>query len=649
MKSKNANSESIWTLAGMILAIHAVSAQADIIHWTNASGGNWSVAAHWFPNQVPSANDIAVITNSGTYQVTVNVNSTIAGLVVGGGSGAQTLATSGHTLTLNGDGRVNTNGCLLLSGGALSGTNRLALDGTMTWQSGTIDTNTVVLVNAGGEVTLASGVKHAKFLQGNLTNGGVITWRPLGSFYIGGTLHNLAQGVIDAQLDGASILQSTTNAVLVNQGVLCKSDGDRSVDCYVPLCNYGTVDVRSGTLEFLGGSSLNSGSIFMGAGTTRLQTGTHTLHGNIVSTNLVLDGGSLAGHGIFRGTLAWISGQLDETASLTVGMDGILDFGSGVNFAKIVYGNLTNAGTITWRPVGSLILGGTMHNLEGAVFDIQVDNTSILSAGPHAVIINDGLFRRSSGRFGVDCAAPMINNGAMEIPPGKLGFDSSFSNPTGIISMFGGELKVAQPLVLSGGLLTGWGTLSTDVVNAACIHPAPANGGLTIRGNYEQSLDGCLELDLAGNDPGTNQSRLNITGSAILRGTIAVGWDPHFTPLPGAEFPVLTYASREGEFCCLDHTILLGQGRRLEPLYSAHGLTLTTVSAPEPTQVPLRISVDGGALVCWPAEFSDYELYWSTNLNLSSWTLLPGVTNRFLEAPPLAKEKFFLLQKRQRP
>jgi hypothetical protein len=83
----------------------------------------------------------------------------------------------------------------------------------------------------------------------------------------------------------------------------------------------------------------------------------------------------------------------------------------------------------------------------------------------------------------------------------------------------------------------------------------------------------------------------------------------------------------------------------LEPVYSTSGLVLSTVAAPEPTRVPLRITVDDSALVCWPVEFTGYELCWSTHLNPSSWTPLPGVTNRFLEAPPLTKEKFFLLRK----
>ena len=153
-----------------------------------------------------------------------------------------------------------------------------------------------------------------------------------------------------------------------------------------------------------------------------------------------------------------------------------------------------------------------------------------------------------------------------------------------------------------------------------------------------------MEFDLAGNTPGTDQSRLNITGPARLRGSIGVRWADGYLPEPGTDFPVMTFDSHKGEFCCLDNLLLLGHGRRLTPVYSSTNLTLATRTAPEPTTVPLRVTVDGDALVCWPAEFSGRELYWSTNLSQTNWTLLPGVTSHHLETPPLVREKFYQLR-----
>jgi hypothetical protein len=107
----------------------------------------------------------------------------------------------------------------------------------------------------------------------------------------------------------------------------------------------------------------------------------------------------------------------------------------------------------------------------------------------------------------------------------------------------------------------------------------------------------------------------------------------------------MAFASHRGTYSCFDNFFRLGEGRRVEPVYTATSLTLNTVTASEPTTVPLRVVVaDGGALVHWPLEFSGYDLFWSTNLTQANWVLIPGITNRWLETPPLAREKYFRLQ-----
>lgn len=623
-----------------------MSAKAAIVTWTNTSSANWNTAANWNPNQVPSAGDIAVITNAGTYTVTLNTDPTLAGLIVGGSSGTQSVATAGNTLTLNGEGDVNLNGRLLLSGGAVSGTNQIRLTGAMTWSSGAIDTNAAVTVASGGSVTLASGGNHAKFLHGSLTNGGVVTWRMYGNLAIGGTLHNLAGALFETQVTNRSITKYGDNARIVNGGIFRKSTDSGDIACSVPLHNSGTVDTRVGTLTFTGGSVLQSGSTFIGAGQTRLDAGTHTLNGDLYSTNLVLySGATLAGSGSLSGLVTWGEATIASGAAITVAPGSHLLMSSGGNNPKELYGSLTNAGTVTFSTYGNLIIGGTFHNLAGALFDLQTTDRSITKADSAAVIINDGVFRRSSSSGSVSCGVPIINNGTVEALAGTLSITGTFTNPAGTLSLAGGTIIMSEPLVLAGGLLTGWGTLDADVTNAACIRPARTNGVLTLKGRCDQLLGGRMEFDLAGTDPGTNQSRLNITGAARLRGSVGVNWIDGYVPPPGTNFVVLTFDSRQGEFCCFDNCLLLGQGRRLTPVYTATNFSLATLAAPEPTAIPLRVTVDGDALVCWPAEFTGYELYWSTNLGGTNWALLPGATNRWLESSPLPREKFFRLNR----
>ena len=116
-----------------LLAIGTSTGHSATSAWTNTSGGNWSVAANWNPNQTPGAGDTAVITNNGTYTVTLDVSATIDSLTLGGDSGQQTLANSSSTLTLNDASVVNINGLLALSGDTLGGSGPLTVGGSLNW------------------------------------------------------------------------------------------------------------------------------------------------------------------------------------------------------------------------------------------------------------------------------------------------------------------------------------------------------------------------------------------------------------------------------------------------------------------------------------------------------------------------------------
>jgi hypothetical protein len=965
------------TLAG------TVSASADVITWTNTGNGNWSVAANWSPNQVPSTNDMVIITNNGIYTVTLNINPTIAGLWLGGSSGTQTLATAGRTLTLNGDATVGTNGVIIFSGGILSGYSRMDLRGTITWNSGTLDTNSVLNVATSGLITLSSG--SSKYWYGNLTNAGTVEWQPTGGIVMYGKFHNLATGLFDAQVDGGSILVSGTNATFINDGLFRKTNGTGNINFYPSLINNGTVDIQAGTLNLRAPSAFNSGCTFTGGGTVNFLVGTNTLNGDIYSENLtllysatltgtgsisgtlrwesgaigedaaitvatngritlattsgkgwygrvtnagiidwqlnsgitmsgalhnlaggtfdmLLDGGSilmqgtnatiindgfirrtngtgtitfyvplinngsvdvqtgtltLRGNSVFNsgceftgagivslpvgtntfngsiysenlvlgstlagscelsGTMTWGAGTIDTNASLTIATNGQLLIGSTAQFAKFLDGSLTNAGTIVWKPLGNLLLGRTLHNLSNAVFDIQTVN-SIVASETNAVFINEGTLRRSGEAGGTTCYVPLINNGTvdvqsgtlelrgggvwndgseftgagliriptgtnrlngtiysenlelagttlvssglltgtfswtdgtidavlpfnitsnsvltigngfnntkflngnltnagtitwltggslqlggvfhnlagglfdihgdillgsnaltslvindgivqksagngtatcwprlindgvLEINSGKLSCVGGLSNPTGTISLAGGTFQNNEPINMAGGLLTGWGSVYASVINSATVRPSSTNGVLTITGNYVQTLAGTTAFELGGNQPGTNQSRLIITGSVSLSGCINVELSDGYLPEPDTNFMVMTFGSHAGEFDCQNGFIILGEARRLTPLYAPTSLTLSAVAAPEPTEIPLSVTVkEGSALVAWPLEFTGYELYWSTNLSQTNWTLLPSVTNRWIESPPLAPEKFFKLE-----
>ena len=120
------------------LLLPLVPVRAATVVWTNTAGGNWSVATNWSPNAVPASGDTVIITNDGTYAVTVDVSPTLNSWTFGATNGTQTLNLNSTTLTLNGSATFETNAVFNLGGGTLTGTGVVQVKGTFNWTSGTM-------------------------------------------------------------------------------------------------------------------------------------------------------------------------------------------------------------------------------------------------------------------------------------------------------------------------------------------------------------------------------------------------------------------------------------------------------------------------------------------------------------------------------
>jgi hypothetical protein len=625
------------SLFAIVLFSGALCARAGTIVWTNQNGGQWNVAANWSPNQVPSTNDTATITNSGVYTVSFNENAALAGLILGGVSGTQTVSMVNRILTLNGSAFVATNGILTHTGtSAIHGTNSIRVCGSFRWQGGILGTNTALSISPEGSLVLSSGGSYAKTAYGTITNAGTMIWQPTGNLVVRGCLHIQPSGSFDAQFAGTI----GGNGIIINDGLL-RASSSGSVNCNVHVINNGTVESAAGTLTLGGGSVLNAGSAFTGPGLTRIDSGTNVLNGDIHSENLsLLYSVTLSGTGSFSGTLIWGGGTISSNAFITVRTNGHLRIESAYKHAKLLVGLLVNQGTITLKPQGDLLLSGVLTNI--GLFDFQAQSGGSIGQGGAGELHNYGTVQVTNGPAA--CRVPINNCGSIRIGAGAMAtFEDTLHNPQGSIVLEGGALRCYQPLSLTGGGLLGWGIVTADVTNGASIHPASSNGVLKIVGLYRQLIAGRLEIDVAGSSPGTNLSRLDVTGPAILNGTVALNWMPEFTVSPGNSFEVLSFNIRQKTFCAFDNCYRLGENCRLLPVYNSKSFALSAISAPDPTVVPLSVSVEGEtALVSWPVEFSGFGLSSKTNLASPAWNPLPGASNLWLDTPML-KEKYFRL------
>ncbi len=237
------------------MGLAAAPAWAATINWTNTSGGDWSVAANWSPNQVPGAADDAAISAAGTYTVTITADESVNTLTLGGASGAQTLNLSGGTFTLNAASTGNAQAVFNISGGTLAGAGALVLAGPLTWSGGTISG----VVQCNGGTFSGSPLLNG----GQMVNRRTVSWTA-GVMYTGSgsILSNAATGIINVTANFQEYPYGGTSA-FNNAGQLNVAVPG-TVTIIDAFTNTGTVAVTGGTLVLAGDHSLTGGTLNFG-------------------------------------------------------------------------------------------------------------------------------------------------------------------------------------------------------------------------------------------------------------------------------------------------------------------------------------------------------------------------------------------------
>lgn len=155
-----------------------------------------------------------------------------------------------------------------------------------------------------------------------------------------------------------------------------------------------------------------------------------------------------------------------------------------------------------------------------------------------------------------------------------------FTQMSGATSVADGAALVGT-VALQDGTLSGTGTIRGALSNAARVVPGGSPGVLTVEGDFEQSADGTLEIEMAGPGAGAGHDLLRIAGTATLGGVLEIVRDPAFTPPLGETFTVAEWQSREGEFAGVIGGAV-AEGRGFEPRYEDDGLLLVVVADDAP-------------------------------------------------------------------
>ncbi len=568
-------------MTGIVLLVSGM-AQAATLTWTGAVSTNWFDGGNWTPAGPPAAGDTAIIGSNFTVDCSTDLPITVAidTLAVGAGS------------NLIGNNTVDAKTRISLTDATLGGTGDIALEagGELVLDSGGVVANSTARSIGARAVAGNSGNVILKKLK----NAGKVKIVK-GKISFGDDIENLAGGTFSVLQDvnmepvvgknpkfknnvGAKFSKTATatgghgttnvNMIFENLGQVVVEDG--TVNLAMGGTQQGSFEVQVGsTLNLNGGvHEVKDNTKFIGAGDSRIVGATLKLSGDVVigatagAGNLELaSGGILVGNGgtlntAGTGALKWSGGKMQSTVKL--GAQHKMKIVDGA--AKTLAGKIENAGTVEWSGSESVVGAPdtSLTNFASGAVDIQGDvqlpaDASITSSSHLPKFINEGLLKKSAGAGSSSLAVSFTNSGTVTVESGTLGIGSTFVQTAGSTSLDGGNISAAGSMTINGGVLAGTGVINGNVLidsdhTNAIMAPGHSPGSIIINGNYTQTTDGTLNMQIAGLTPGTQYDQLIVNGTATLAGSLNLEMLNGYLPKAGDNYQLMTYYSSVGQF-----------------------------------------------------------------------------------------------------
>lgn len=505
--------------------------------FTNGSAG------HYVKSGSNTTTYLVAFNNNGEVNVTGGALSLTAGGTIGTGASfhgsGQALLTSG-TFTANG---TIDSTSLVLNGATVAGTH--SFTGSVLWNTGNFNASGTTTVASGATLNVSSSSDH-DFSGHSLVNNGTLSWASgSGRLRAGngatlvnnGTFNDNASSTINNDYGGTSLV--FTNSV----GATYKKLGSGNTDFLIPLDNNGTVAVSVGSVVLHAGGTFGSGATFTGVGTTQLLAGTFTANGSILTSNLVLAGGTLNGNPLLHGLLDFASGALGSGATTTVDSDGTMTVDSTADH-DLAGSALVNNGVINWN--GGRIRGGNASTItNNGTFIDNASSTVNSDYGGTALAFTNGTtgVYTKAGSGTTTFAVPFTNNGKLVVDAGSIVFNTTFTNNGSLIFANGGIAQFTNPISFtSSGTLAGAGTLNvSSVVAGGLVSPGKTPGQMNISGDFTLLSTSLLLIELGGTTQGTTYDFLNVGGKVTLAGNLSIQFTNGFASsvLPTNTFTIL--------------------------------------------------------------------------------------------------------------
>jgi HPt (histidine-containing phosphotransfer) domain-containing protein len=518
----------------------------------------------------------AAVANSGTIEATggtLNLNGAVTGTGTLKSDAGAALEISGATTA----GTVTNNGTLEMNGGALTPTSLTVASGALLAGHGTVTsavTNSGTIEATGGTLDITGAVSSTPFLEA------------------------LAASVL--QLGGNTAPTSDTKYIsLTGAG----SEIEWGSGTPTTIENSLTTIAAGGTLAVLGSRGYTTSLAIMDSGL--LQLGGGTFAPASLSTT---SGGKLLGYGTVTPVVA-NAGTVDANG-------GVLDLSAGASGAGTLIADagatLELAGTSTTTTAGAVIANGTVDLVGGT---LTASSIAVASGGDllgygtvTSAIANSGSVIVNGGQLFLK--GGVTGTGALVDAKGDIylyGTDSAGAVTVNVgIQLYGAALTATSVTVASGGLLFGYGTVTSVVSSSGEID---ATGGTleivgAVSGAGTLYASGSSTLELAGTTTAgtvTANGTLQLAAITLTATSVTVGVGDHLIGSGTVASSVANSGTIESNTSLLDVTgAVTGTGT----LKIDVGQTLEVGSTVASTQTAVFASTTGTLSLDEPLNFA---------------------------------------------
>jgi len=446
----------IYATAGGVTDTSAVTVEvigAPVVEWTAGGDGNWHVGANWSGGEIPGEGEYAVINAPGSYTVTLASDVTVLGLMLGNAEGNQTLATGGNSLTFTEGG--------LVGGAVLDTDGTVTIQGDAVWAGGTVDGSGNLVVARDADLIVTGS---ALDLKATLFNDGTMILHPGTSLRVrGGLLDNPSRGLIEMHGDATISVQE--DGRFISAGYIEKTEGMEEASILASSATFisrGNLEIETGSLWISGGELRNI--VDIAAGTHLRQSGNTVIPSIITRGDGDFEIGGRVDFGNFEGQTISLDNVILDSGSnpaisglAKVRIDGSLIWRRGIvgDTPEFITMNET---VTTFETNGTKGISGTTWTVIGRVegdssLDLTLHNDARILIEPRAI------WSQSTGgilREGLNGSQGLIVQGTFEkIDEGAFIVETRL-DCAGTLALMDGNLTVKGEFrLLESGVLTG--------------------------------------------------------------------------------------------------------------------------------------------------------------------------------------------------